>query len=50
MQFMENFVELVPMKETSEDYFVSLVGALDKIGVDWEQTESDCRWSTANDG
>ena len=39
MQVTEEFVELVPMKGTtkSDDIFVSLVGALDKIGVDWKK-------------
>lgn len=42
MQVTEEFVELVPMKGTtkSDDIFASLVGALDKLGVDWKKCVS----------
>lgn len=42
MQVTEEFVELVPMKGTTtgDDIFVSLTGALDRIGVDWKKTVS----------
>ncbi|XP_042226449.1 general transcription factor II-I repeat domain-containing protein 2-like [Homarus americanus] len=42
MQVTEEFVKLEPMKgtTTSDDIFVGLVGALDKLGVDWAQTVS----------
>ncbi|XP_042228654.1 general transcription factor II-I repeat domain-containing protein 2-like [Homarus americanus] len=42
MQVTEEFVKLVPVKGTTtgEDIFVGLVGALDKLGVDWAQTVS----------
>lgn len=42
MQVTEELVELVPMKGTTtgDDIFDSLVGALDKIGVDWKKTVS----------
>ncbi|XP_042204163.1 general transcription factor II-I repeat domain-containing protein 2-like [Homarus americanus] len=42
MQVTEEFVKLVPMKGTAtgDDIFVRLVGALDKLGVDWAQTVS----------
>lgn len=38
----EEFVELVPMKNTTtaDDIFASLVGALDRLGVDWTRAVS----------
>jgi len=42
MQVTEEFVELVPMKgtTTADDIFQTLVGTLDKLGVDWAKTVS----------
>ncbi|KAK0153161.1 General transcription factor II-I repeat domain-containing protein 2 [Merluccius polli] len=38
----EEFLELVPMKDTTtaDDIFSSLVGALDRVGVDWSRAVS----------
>ena len=38
----EEFLELVPMKDTTtaNDTFSSLVGALNKVGVDWSRAVS----------
>ena len=42
MTVTEEFLELVPTKDTTtaNDIFSSLVGALDRVGVDWSRAVS----------
>ncbi|XP_060118462.1 general transcription factor II-I repeat domain-containing protein 2-like [Heteronotia binoei] len=42
MHVTEEFVEIIPMKDTTtdDDIFRNLVGALDKMGVDWAKAVS----------